>query len=326
MGNQVGIDIGPVYIRIAVLIQEECNNSLSSFYLQTHFGVIYYFKLLKEEYRSFESFPIYEKIIKHKNIPITITGMRFDGMHQTISDYYDFTYNSVVTSQCISKALDTLNTLSLNSFFYYGGSCTRINVIHRGQPENTTKIPISSSIYPCLIVNVREGLSIYKFSSPDSCEKVSGTSIGSSTFWGLIKLCTNYKTPEEAIEEAALGDNGQADLTVGDIYGGDYSNIGLGADIIASSCAKLTTKIANQRDLARSLLVMFAYNLTLIAYMVSKVEMIENIVVIGNAVSPPLFMHKAQESVNFWSRGSGKLIFSEYGAYMGALGALLQNN
>lgn len=326
MGNQVAIDIGPVYIRVAVSMSKEsvdssfCDNSF-----EIDSQIFYFFKITKQDYKSFSDFPIYKEINHDTQKAVKITGMRYDGIHELLAEYYNFQFCSIVTHQCIIRALDFFNSHMTSSFFYYGGNSTRINLIHRGQPEETSKFRIYASVYPCLVVNIRSGISIYKANSSDSYCKVSGTSLGSSTFWALINLCTSYQTPDEAIREATLGNNEEADLTVGDIYGCSYSNIGLSSDIIASSCAKLSRKNASERDIARSILVMFVHNLTQIAYMVSKIEQVENIIIIGNAVSPALFMHQAQESINFWSKGTARLIFSEYGAYMGALGALLLN-
>ncbi len=41
-----------------------------------------------------------------------------------------------------------------------------------------------------------------------------------------MKLLTNYKYPHEALKAGTEGDNSAIDLSVGDIYGGDYSGVG----------------------------------------------------------------------------------------------------
>lgn len=66
------------------------------------------------------------------------------------------------------------------------------------------------------------------------------------------------------------GDNAAVDMLVGDIYGSDYSKIGLKSSTIASSFGKVFKKGANseerkkrfkQEDIARSLLYAISNNI-----------------------------------------------------------------
>lgn len=59
-------------------------------------------------------------------------------------------------------------------------------------------------------------------------------SLGGGTFLGLCCLLTGCETFEEAIDLAAFGDNTNVDKLVRDIYGGDYAEFNLPADIVAS--------------------------------------------------------------------------------------------
>jgi pantothenate kinase len=90
-------------------------------------------------------------------------------------------------------------------------------------------------IYPYLLVNVGSGVSILKVDSAESYQRIDGTSLGGGTFWGLCNLLTGADNFDEMLELSAKGDSTKVDLLVGDIYGTDYSNIGLPAHIIASS-------------------------------------------------------------------------------------------
>jgi pantothenate kinase len=60
-------------------------------------------------------------------------------------------------------------------------------------------------------------------------KRVCGTSIGSSFFWGILRLLNQFNDPTQAVEGALQGDSSNIDMSVGDIYGGDYSSIGLPA-------------------------------------------------------------------------------------------------
>jgi type II pantothenate kinase len=64
-------------------------------------------------------------------------------------------------------------------------------------------------------------------SSPGKFERVSGTSIGGGTYWGLCRLFTRCTTFEEVLDMAELGDNKGVDMLVRDIYGSGYDQMNL---------------------------------------------------------------------------------------------------
>ena len=62
------------------------------------------------------------------------------------------------------------------------------STITSGLPRSPSSSAISELIfnheyYPYLLVNIGSGVSICKVNSPDSFERVSGTSLGGGTFW-----------------------------------------------------------------------------------------------------------------------------------------------
>jgi type II pantothenate kinase len=75
--------------------------------------------------------------------------------------------------------------------------------------------------FPFLIVNIGSGVSILKVSDSGKFERVSGTSLGGGTYWGLCRLLTKCQTYEEVLDLAENGDAGKVDMLVRDIYGGD---------------------------------------------------------------------------------------------------------
>lgn len=89
-----------------------------------------------------------------------------------------------------------------------------------------------------MLVNIGSGVSIIKVTGENTYERVSGSSLGGGTFWGLCSLLTKCSTFEEMLSLTLKGDNKNVDMMVGDIYGRDYEKMGLGADVIASSMAK----------------------------------------------------------------------------------------
>lgn len=48
--------------------------------------------------------------------------------------------------------------------------------------------------FPCLLVNIGSGVSIIKVDEDGSYERVSGTSLGGGTLWGLLSLMTDAST------------------------------------------------------------------------------------------------------------------------------------
>ena len=93
-------------------------------------------------------------------------------------------------------------------------------------------------VYPYLLVNVGSGAGFILVRSEESWERVSGTSIGGGTFYGLCHMLTGEASYERMLDGAEGGANDRVDLTVGDIYGGDYGKFHLKAGTIAASFGK----------------------------------------------------------------------------------------
>mmetsp|Transcript_11124 Transcript_11124/g.16061 ORF Transcript_11124/g.16061 Transcript_11124/m.16061 type:complete len:491 (-) Transcript_11124:61-1533(-) len=109
--------------------------------------------------------------------------------------------------------------------------------------ENSRKfVDASKDPFPYLLVNIGSGVSIIKVNGFEEYERVSGSSLGGGTFWGLSRLLTNCKTFDEVIELTKSGNNSKVDMLVGDIYGGEYGKVGLDASVIAASFGKVVMK------------------------------------------------------------------------------------
>jgi type II pantothenate kinase len=94
-------------------------------------------------------------------------------------------------------------------------------------------------VYPYLLVNIGSGVSMIKVSGPKQYERVGGTHLGGGTFWGLMSLLTGSRTFDDMLAMADRGDNSGVDMLVGDIYGMDYTKIGLKSTAIASTFGKV---------------------------------------------------------------------------------------
>lgn len=62
-------------------------------------------------------------------------------------------------------------------------------------------------LYPYLLVNIGSGVSLLKVEGDGQYERVSGSSLGGGTFWGLCRLLTRCKSFDEMLELSMRGDN-----------------------------------------------------------------------------------------------------------------------
>ena len=108
-----------------------------------------------------------------------------------------------------------------------------------------------------LLVNIGSGVSLLKLQAghaaeepnarrwriPNlgSVERISGCSVGGATFLGLSRLLTRAESFDEAVSLAGMGDNSRIAMLVKDIYGGEYSRLGLPGDVVAADFGKMST-------------------------------------------------------------------------------------
>lgn len=95
------------------------------------------------------------------------------------------------------------------------------SVPSRPATRSSDQEPSTPQYQPYLVVNVGSGVSILKVTSPTEFERVSGTSLGGGTYWGLCRLLTHCSKYEEVLDMAEAGDASEVDMLVRDIYGGD---------------------------------------------------------------------------------------------------------
>eukprot|EP00761_Pharyngomonas_kirbyi_P004536 gb/GECH01004541.1/.p1 GENE.gb/GECH01004541.1/~~gb/GECH01004541.1/.p1 ORF type:complete len:484 (+),score=116.18 gb/GECH01004541.1/:1-1452(+) len=189
-------------------------------------------------------------------------------------------------------------------------------------------------LFPYLMVNIGSGVSIVRVDDHESYERVSGSSLGGGTFWGLCRMLTDATDFDEVLDLCIQGDNRNVDMLVGDIYGRDYAKVGLSADTIASSFGKpVMTKSTGdssirdkfkREDIARSLLFTICNNIGQIAYLNAKVQGLSKIYFGGYFIRDhPIVMGCISYAVSFWSQGTMSAYFLKHEGYLGALGGFL---
>ncbi len=189
-----------------------------------------------------------------------------------------------------------------------------------------------SSTYPYLLVTIGTGVSILRVDGPRQHVRVSGSTIGGGTYWGLIRLLTGVDDFKTVLKLAEKGDSSKADMMVGDIYGTDskaLEKIGLPSNLVASSFGKLVAKTnpaagLSQADLARALLLMVTNNIGQVSYLNAQLSKTPRIYFVGNFLRDnKISQRRLSYAINYWSKGEMEALFLEREGYLGALGAFL---
>mmetsp|Transcript_15712 Transcript_15712/g.31740 ORF Transcript_15712/g.31740 Transcript_15712/m.31740 type:complete len:697 (-) Transcript_15712:84-2174(-) len=183
--------------------------------------------------------------------------------------------------------------------------------------------------FPYLVVNIGSGVSILKVTGPGKAERVSGTSLGGGTYWGLCRLLTGCESYEEVLDFAERGDASVVDMLVRDIYGGEYAGSKLTGSMVASSFGKLVTKEdprqgVREEDLALALLMMITNNIGQVAYLVAQLQKCSKIFFVGNFLRQnPISCRRLAYAISFWSAGKMEAMFLMHEGHYGALGTFL---
>jgi len=188
----------------------------------------------------------------------------------------------------------------------------------------------AADLYPYLLVNIGSGVSMVKVTGEGQYERVSGSSLGGGTFWGLCRLLTGVKDFDAMLELSMQGDNANVDMLVGDIYGGrDYTSIGLSASTIASSFGKVISQDKaledyNPADLCMALCRMVSYNIGQLAYLNAMRYNIKRIYFGGFFIrGHPYTMETISYAIKFWSKGGMAAMFLRHEGFLGSVGAFL---
>lgn len=115
--------------------------------------------------------------------------------------------------ECLIRGLNFLALHIPNEAFSYNFKESS------SEPVVYEEVFTPASLYPYILVNIGSGVSILKVTGENSFERISGTSLGGGTLWGLLSILTNAKDFDEMLEMSKNGDNRNVDMLVGDIYG-----------------------------------------------------------------------------------------------------------
>lgn len=191
-----------------------------------------------------------------------------------------------------------------------------------------------SSTYPYMLVTIGTGVSVLRVDGPRQHERISGSTIGGGTYWGLMRLLTDVESFDDAMKLAEMGDPSKVDMMVGDIYGKNsdaLDKLGLTANVVASSFGKLVAKddpaeSLTQEDLARALLLMVTNNIGQVSYLNAKLHNTPRIYFVGSFLRENIIsQRRLSYAIDYWSKGEMEALFLEHEGYFGALGAFLMS-
>jgi type II pantothenate kinase len=141
-------------------------------------------------------------------------------------------------------------------------------------------------------------------------------------------MTCNYDNPDEAIEDALKGDNRLIDLSVGDIYGGNYSRFSLGSELIASLFGKVkytkNVNDVNKKDISRSLVTLFASAVSQMTAFISVSGKIDKIILVGNPFESLVLMQMFQVCTAMFSKNRVHEMFSDYSQYLEIIGMCVE--
>ncbi|XP_048799618.1 pantothenate kinase 2, mitochondrial isoform X2 [Lagopus muta] len=262
----------------------------------------------------------------------------FSSLHTTLcatgGGAYKFEQDFLTMGDLQLRKLDELDCLIKGVLYIdsvgFNGRSECYYFQHPTDTERCQKLPFTlRNPYPLLLVNIGSGVSILAVYSKENYRRVTGTSLGGGTFFGLCCLLTGCSTFEEAMEMASRGDSTKVDKLVRDIYGGDYERFGLPGWAVASSFGNMMSKekreSVSKEDLAKATLITITNNIGSIARMCALNENIDRVVFIGNFLRiNTISMKLLAYALDYWSKGQLKALFLEHEGYFGAVGALLE--
>ncbi|KAE9242870.1 hypothetical protein PF002_g8532 [Phytophthora fragariae] len=155
---------------------------------------------------------------------------------------------------------------------------------------------VNEDVYPYLLVSIGSGVSVLYVKGPGDYERVSGSSIGGGTYWGLCRLMTHCESYDEALDLCVHGTNQTVDMSVGDIYGGAYDKFKLPASTVASSFGKM---ISTSRES--------------VAFLNATLYKTKNIFFVGNFLRHNKISSRTLAyAINFWSNGAMEARFCKH--------------
>ena len=230
------------------------------------------------------------------------------------------------------SGIDYLNNNLENSFFDLPKS-TINDLVIVGKKENNinlekNRLTLKDKLYPYLLTSGDKDLSVYRVDSINSYKKIGYNTMGPITLWSLLNLTCDYEDPELALNEAKNGDNKLIDLSVGDIYGGDYGGASLCSDLIASSFSKIASgdniKNVDKKDIGKALLIFYGVTYAQVSSMVSLDYKANKNIISGDTFESLELMQMIQNCFYAFNGNTIEAVFNDYSVYFEIIGMIIE--
>ena len=233
------------------------------------------------------------------------------------------------------KGIDFITNNLDNSFFNLNKrSVSNVISVGEGIEKETQKNykNLKNNLYPFLLATGQEGICVYRIDSINSFKKLGGNSFGPTTLWSILTYSCGYEDQDAVINEIVKGDNRLIDLSVGDIYGGNYENMSLSSNLIGSSFCKFKdiedVNKLEKKDIAKSLAILYGATYSHVTSLVSHKENINKLIISGNTFYSLELFQIIQTSVGRYSNNTIETYFSDYLDFFEIIGLYieLENN
>jgi pantothenate kinase len=87
-------------------------------------------------------------------------------------------------------------------------------LLHSLVMPNALSADEPGALFPYLLVNIGSGVSMIRVTGEGQFERISGSSLGGGTFWGLCRLLTGLHNFDDMLAQSAQGDNGSVSWRV----------------------------------------------------------------------------------------------------------------
>lgn len=197
--------------------------------------------------------------------------------------------------------------------------------MYQAESENKTRFIEAEGIYPYLLVNCGSGVSVLLVTGPGEFSRVSGSSLGGGTLLGVCRLLTGIESFDTLMQVGQSGNPDNVDLLVQDIYGGDYTQMGLPGNLLASSMGKAHAGCQyNKSDLVAALVRMVGINVAQVGFLNAKVHGVRRVIYTGFLVRDrPEIWERISYGFNFWSKSTLDAVYVSYDGFLGAQGAFV---
>ncbi|KAJ5077193.1 pantothenate kinase 4 [Anaeramoeba ignava] len=331
---RLGLDIGGTLIKLVLIYKEEKDSQFQTkiFKIEETIKVEDFLKQLKKDPNFEWIFDLEKNDEKNdeknneKNVHLTGGGsIKYKNLLET---YFEKNILFLDEISCLIKGIRY-------------GVINFPNEIFQFSIQKNMKIFIENFLFeePFIVVNFGSGVSLIKVNQ-GKVERIDGEGVGGATFLGLTRILCGVDSYEEICSIVNSSEKNNIDskrihLVVGDIFGSDYSAIGLNAEIVASWFGKMAVTndwnnkqnwTTRNADVIEGILKMVCWNISHIAVLNGKIYNISKFIFTGAFVNDKLkTYHYIVDSLNYWSKGQHQAFFLNHGAYYCALGAAISD-